>query len=173
MPNSIHYRSLTKNDLNAFFNLRLEALQHAPTSFCSSYEEEKSAGTQLFENILNHDDSSNVIFGAFIDKQLIGTMGIFQDTRLKGKHKCTIWGVYVDAAYRQHGVAKSLLNEVIAHAKNATGCILINLIVETTNVAAKRLYESYGFEVWGSEPNAMQVDGKFYDHYHMALSLED
>lgn len=171
MNENISIRRLAKNDTNIFFNLRLEALQNSPASFLSLYEEEKVSGPSFFENILCQNGIENIIFGAFVNNKLVGSIGIFQEARATTKHKCTIWGIYIQPAYRKRGIAKALMEIAIKHAKNSMHCSIVNLSVETTNVAAKKLYQSYGFEVWGIEPNAKQLHGKFYDSCHMALLI--
>lgn len=169
MIDNLIIRRLTKNDVNDFFNLRIESLQECPSSFLSSYEEEKNAGSVLFENLLSSNDNKNVIFGAFIKDKMIGTIGLYQEKFLKATHKCNVWGMYVQAVYRRHAVGKQLLEMAITHAKEKLCCLIINLTVETNNVAAKNLYEAYGFEVWGTEVKAMRIDQCFYNEFHMAL----
>jgi L-amino acid N-acyltransferase YncA len=36
---------------------------------------------------------------------------------------------------------------------------------------AQRLYERFGFEVWGREPEATEHDRRRYDEIHMTLRL--
>ena len=38
---------------------------------------------------------------------------------------------------------------------------------------AGRLYERAGFERWGTEPNALQHDGRSVAEHHMLLRLDD
>lgn len=47
----------------------------------------------------------------------------------------------------------------------------INLCVTTVNEAAKHLYESQGFQVYGVEKNAINVDGEYLDEALMQLLL--
>lgn len=47
----------------------------------------------------------------------------------------------------------------------------VNLTVFLPNVAAVGLYQSLGFEPYGVEPEAVCLDGKFYDGQHMSLLL--
>ena len=47
------------------------------------------------------------------------------------------------------------------------------LSVTETSVAAKALYESLGFRVWGREPAAHGWDGTFRDEFHLILNLAD
>ena len=47
----------------------------------------------------------------------------------------------------------------------------VHLSIEHGNVAARRLYESRGFEMWGVEPQAMKSDGEYLDEAHLRLVL--
>lgn len=169
MNDNVIVRRLTKNDANDFFNLRLESLQECPSNFLSSYDEEKITGRSFFENLLASDDNKNVIFAAFIKNKMIGSIGIYQEKAIKAAHKCNVWGMYVQANYRKHAVGKQLLESAIHHAKEKMHCLIMNLSVETNNIAAKNLYETYGFKIWGTETKAMRIDQRFYDEFHMSL----
>lgn len=74
MNGDIDIRRLTKNDLNIFFELRLEVLKNFPTAFLSSYDEEKKSSASFYEDILCQTEEDNLIFGAFISSKLIGSI---------------------------------------------------------------------------------------------------
>ena len=76
-------RQLTLDDADAFFYLRLKALQESPTSFLGSYEEEKQSGKASIENLLRQNKINNVVFGAFMGDSLIGVVGLFQAQTIK------------------------------------------------------------------------------------------
>lgn len=166
---NISIRRLIAEDLSAFFNLRLEALLNSPTAFLASYEEEKSLGPALYENSIMQNKVNNLILGAFIDQKLIGFVGVYQEEQQKTKHKANIWGMYIQPSYRNQGVGKMLMDDLLAHVKNNMNSMIINISVEATNLSAKKLYESYGFKTWGIEPKAMRINDKFYDEAHMVL----
>lgn len=162
-------RKLLKEDLQAFFNLRLEALKNFPSGFLSTYAEEKAAGPVLFENLLSNQEAGNVIFGAVLDGKLIGCLGIYQKNQATIQHISTIWGMYVQPDYRNSGVGKALLTVALEHAKNELKCQVVNLSVDADNISAIKLYESFGFKSWGMEPKAKMMSGRFFDTLHMAL----
>lgn len=169
MNENIIIRRLKKSDLNTFFKLRLEALQNSPTSFLSSYEEEEAFGISLYESLFNQDRDENIIFGAFIDEKLVGSIGLYQEKKHKAKHKSNIWGMYVQPDYRGQSIGGALIEKVLLHVKSKIKCMVVCLSVEATNTPAKKLYESCGFKVWGIEPKALQINGKYYDELHMVL----
>jgi ribosomal protein S18 acetylase RimI-like enzyme len=171
MIDNLLIRRLNKNDVTDFFNLRLKSLQEYPSSYLSSHDEEKKAGSSFYENLLTSDDPKNVIFGAFIKNKMIGMIGIYQEKATKAAHKCNIWGMYVQADYRKHSVGKKLLETAIKHGNEKMHCLIVNLSVETNNIAAKNLYEAYSFKAWGKKAKAICVDQRFYDLFHMSLLL--
>ena len=170
MTEHLIFRRLVKEDLNDFFSLRLESLLDFPTAFLASYDEEKKLGASLYEKALNNN-INNLVFGAFVEKKLIGFIGIYQEERQKTNHKSNIWGMYVQTDYRSQGIGKALLENAVTYAKNTMKSLIVNISVEATNISAKKLYESYGFKVWGTEPKAMQINGNFYTEFHMALII--
>ncbi len=66
--------------------------------------------------------------------------------------ECYIGNLAVDAPFRRRGVAKRLLNELIAYAKKS-GCLFVTLEVRASNFAARSLYEKAGFSVQGERRN--------------------
>jgi RimJ/RimL family protein N-acetyltransferase len=168
----IKVRSVTKNDVEAFWELRLEGLLRNPESFASSYEESINQPMHsVLERISETDD--NYIVGAFNDNDdLIGMSGFIRDKRLKLSHKGLIWGVYVTADYRQQGIGKKMIEEIIFRAKKLNGLTQINLSTMATNEAGKRLYQSMGFQTYGVERKALKVGNVYLDEHLMALHLE-
>jgi RimJ/RimL family protein N-acetyltransferase len=164
-------RLLKISDTNEFFQHRLEGLQLDSSAFGGSYEDEIKRGPVRYQEILQKDETNNVIFGAFINGVLIGCVGIYQETSSKARHKAFIWGMYVKANARGQGIGKKLMLAAIAHAKTISQVELINLSSETTNVASRSLYLSLGFKIWGVEPKAIFENGKYYDEDHMILTL--
>lgn len=164
-------RLLDKNDLKNYYDLRLEMLKLVPTAFGMSYEEEKEKGSTFMESILTSTSNKNVIYGAFTENKLVGSIGIFAEPRLKSKHKAMIWGMYVKDSERGKGLGKQLVNAALDHAKKYLNVKSVYLSVEASNRPAKSLYLSCGFKEWGLEPRAICVDETFYDECHMYLHL--
>jgi ribosomal protein S18 acetylase RimI-like enzyme len=56
-------------------------------------------------------------------------------------------------------------------AKDDSSLEQIVLSVATRQAAAKQLYRSFGFETYGTEPNALKVGSAYTDEDHMILRI--
>ncbi|UZM98874.1 GNAT family N-acetyltransferase [Lysinibacillus sp. MHQ-1] len=86
-------RLLTAQDATSYRTLRLEGLQTNPEAFGSSFEEEKDMALELFANRLEAQGSFT--FGAFDQNELCGVATLVQESKMKLKHKASIFAVYV------------------------------------------------------------------------------
>jgi RimJ/RimL family protein N-acetyltransferase len=146
-------------------------LEHSPSAFLTTLEEEKARGNSHFEKTLSHEGNEKAIFGAVAEGKVLGTVGIIRGDRPKTLHKAMIWGMYVDINHRNRGIGGEILDLAIHFARKEMNVIAIYLSVEAANQQARKLYESRGFKVWGTEPKAMQFENKFWDEHHMVLEL--
>jgi ribosomal protein S18 acetylase RimI-like enzyme len=158
-------RPLRQRDLPLYRPLRLEALLRHPEAFGSSFEEEQ--GSDLSHLI---GDPPNVTWGGFVDGVMVGTAGLVVSPRLKQRHKGHVVGVYVAPPWRRTGLARALLDHLVADARKS-GLILLTLSVTVGNTAARRLYLHAGFNVYGVEPLSLRVGPDLLDEDLMALRL--
>ena len=49
------------------------------------------------------------------------------------------------------------MGAAVAYARELPGVTSVHLVVTETQHAARRLYESLGFQYWGSEPEGLRV----------------
>lgn len=154
-------RQLTEDDAAAFRHLRLAGLRESPTAFGSSYAAEEGRDVDEFAATI----AKNYLVGAFLDGRLAGVAGFYQLSGGKVAHRGQIWGVYVDPAHRGEGIARALLEDLMAHARGIVS--QVHLCVVTANAPALHLYESLGFVIYGTEPNALRIDGTPYDEHLM------
>jgi RimJ/RimL family protein N-acetyltransferase len=164
-------RRLFLSDLDSYFENRLRALQDSPSAFLTTYEEERERGNSHFAKTLAYSGNERVIFGAVDSGHVVATLGLFLENRPKIAHKAGIWGMFVDKDKRNLGLGGKLLDLAIQHARTEMRASGIYLSVEAKNISAKKLYESRGFRIWGTEPNAMSANNEFFDEDHMVLLL--
>ncbi len=156
-------------DVADFRIIRIEAVSDTPESFGESQAEVINKSMQDFAKHLSDHDRGDFVLGAFENGNLIGVAGFYSEQLEKMSHKGNIWGVFVKPHYRGKGVGAALLTEIICIAKKANCIRHINLTVVTSNESAVSLYENLGFTIFGTEPNAINVDSKFYDEHYMQL----
>jgi RimJ/RimL family protein N-acetyltransferase len=164
-------RVLTPEDAIPFNRLRRERLEQAPKAFAESIAEHEATPLSTVAARLSRSDD-NFVVGAFTpERELTGMAGFARETRIKARHKAIIWGVYVRPRWRGQGVSRAILAELLNRARSLPGLEQIRLTVATSQDAAKRLYESLGFEVFGHERHALIVAGEYVDEDHMVLWL--
>ncbi len=152
-------------DTEIFRAIRLELLKKSPESFGSDHATESARPLDWFAGRLTTSD----MFGAFHGEDLLGIAGFYVEPTLQRAHKGVIWGVYVRPAARSAGVARRLIEAVLAHAKGRVE--QVNLVVERGNLHARRLYTSLGFVEYGLERNALKIGGRYFDDVLMAKAL--
>jgi ribosomal protein S18 acetylase RimI-like enzyme len=169
----VQIRKLTVSDSAAFQSIRLQALKEHPEAYGSSLEEEQEKSLEDIARMFGTKDPEvDFIAGAFSNRTLIGTVGFYQQTKLKVRHKGVIWGVYVQPEALGNGIATRMLQFVIAEASNVKGIEQIQLSVANHNTAAKRLYDKTGFVVFGLEKGAFKLHDQYVDEEHRVLYLK-
>ncbi len=78
----------------------------------------------------------------------------------------TITGAFVAPWARGRGIGRGILIEVETLAREL-GIVVLNLDLRDTQRAAIRLYETLGYQRWGTHPCYAQVDGRIVPgHYY-------
>lgn len=159
-------RRLTPADATLYRSLRLRALHDHPDAFTSSYEEDRAQPVEAAAARL----AAHAFWGAYQGNELYGFVGLEREARPKNRHKATVVGMYVAPEVAGQGVARALLEALLAHAR-AEGLASLVLTVTEGNARARRLYEDAGFRSFGIEPDALRVHGRSFAKNHMHLDL--
>ena len=162
-------RPLTDADVEAFVKIRRAALVDTPLAFSASPEDDVASSPETIRMQLKRAPDYAVV-GAF-DDHLVGILGVMRDRHIKWQHKAFLVGMYVAPTHRNRGIAAALLQAAVEHARRLAGITSVHLSVSDATPGARRLYERAGFEVWGSEPDALHYEGKAYVEHHMILRL--
>ena len=100
----------------------------------------------------------------------MGVIGLNRDTRIKCRHKALLFGMFVAPDMAGQGIGHALVITLLDNAKSI-GLELIVLTVTQGNRAAAALYEKCGFKAFGTEPDAIRVNGLSFGKVHMYLAL--
>jgi ribosomal protein S18 acetylase RimI-like enzyme len=169
---SIEIRILTANDANAYWKIRLEALECDPEAFGASAEEHRALTVEdVAARLVPADPVNNFVVGAFDGERLMGTAGFYRD-KVKERHKGHVWGVYVTQEARGKGVGREVMRAVLQRAVRLEGIEQIMLAVGTARDAASKLYRSLGFESYGCERRALKIGDHYIDEEYMVLFVE-
>ena len=164
---------LTEADAAAYWALRLRALREEPEAFGSSYEESKERPlAEIAQRLRAARAAGDFTLVASDHGQLVGMVTFVRAPGLKNRHNADIFGMYVAPEARGKGCGRALVEALIARARALDGVERLALAVVTTNAAARALYRSLGFTVYGVRLQALKLpDGRYLDEELMVLGL--
>ena len=154
---TVAIRPFRPDEAALYREIRLEGLRMHPEAFGSAFEQEQARPLDFFRERLE----TNVIFAGFLGEEPLGTAGFMVQAGVKRAHKGMLWGMYVRPAARGTGLARLLVETVLAHARERVELIELSVVAE--NRVAYRLYASLGFEAYGLERRALKIDGRYWD----------
>jgi GNAT superfamily N-acetyltransferase len=125
--------------------------EHTGSRFVRRLAEEWATGVNRF------DRPGEVLFGAWIDEQLVGVCGLNVDPYGAEDRVGRVRHLYVLSAFRRLGVGRRLVTEVLVAARGRFDIVRLR----TTNPSAARLYEALGFrpsgEAGGAATHVMEL----------------
>lgn len=144
----VNYRKLTEKDLEIFIQMRMSQLQEEGAEVTCDLE------PPLRDYYRRHLTGKTFVSWLAVDgEEIIGTSGI-SFVEKPPYYGCTsgkiglLSGMYIKEAYRRRGIAKKLLEKVVAEAKEY-GCKTIQITASDMGVL---LYRDFGFQ---NNPNFM------------------
>ena len=158
-------RQLTPGDAALYRSIRLEGLKESPEAFGSTFDAEFTKPLAWFFDRL----SSSTVFAAIRDAKILGVAGFAIRPEEKEAHKGLLWGMYVRPDARGAGVARRLVEAVVAYARPHVELIQLSVVVG--NEQARRLYARLGFIEYGIERNSLKYRARYYDEILMAKDL--
>jgi RimJ/RimL family protein N-acetyltransferase len=161
----IKIRQLTPGDAALYRSIRLEGLKESPEAFGSTFDAEFTKPLAWFFDRL----SGSVVFGAIGEAKILGVAAFALRDGEKEAHKGLLWGMYVRPDARGAGVARRLVEAVIAYARAHVELVQLSVVVG--NEQARRLYARLGFVEYGIEKNSLKYGGRYYDEILMAKDL--
>ncbi len=156
------------SDVEAFRQIRLEALRNDPEAYASYVEEWECLPIGEWENRLRH----NIVYASFEEDAPTGLMGLMRQRMSKMAHRGTLIMVYTSPAYRGSGIGRALLNAVSRHAREV-GVHQLELAVSAENEAAIRFYLAQGFAEAGRIPDGFVHAGRGVDEILMVRRTAD
>ena len=154
-------RRLTPADVEAYRAIRLEALTNHPEAFTRTAEDFALQAVVDLAAVL----ARLSFFGALTpDGALVGIMAFDRGSKREA-HRGWLIQVYVRPDVRGTGCARALLDAVLEHAKDQV--LQLHLGVAADNAPALGLYRKAGFEIYGTDPRFMEVDGRYIDEHLM------
>lgn len=163
-------RSARKEDALAMINyMKLTAIE---TPFLLREPEEIEITKEQEEEYLQRveENPNEIMLAAFLEGEHVGNCSLMAYGRKRYRHKCGI-AIALYQKYCGRGIGRAMLDTVLKIAKESDYEQAL-LEVVASNEAAIHLYESLGFETYGTEPNAMKYkDGTYADLQMMMRKL--
>ena len=161
-------RRLTRDDVDAYRAIRLEALTVSPESYGTAPD----SFARRSRDSLQQQMDQMAFFGAIdAGAELAGIVAYGRDTGEREAHRGWLMQVYVRPQLRGTGAALAMIGAAVEHAR--TEVIQLHLMVGSHNQPAIRLYEKAGFTIYGTDPRCLYVNGRYIDEHMMVRFLDE
>lgn len=138
--------ALDETELEAFYALRVEALQTEPSAFWGPPELMRQQKPEDYLERVRAQPQGNFVLGAFVEDRLLGSIGLNCPQTPKLRHKAEVREMYVTPRARGKGIATALLRTLIERALTYPDLAQLHLMVSVSQTSARALYLKFGFE---------------------------
>jgi ribosomal protein S18 acetylase RimI-like enzyme len=169
----VEIREFLPTEIADYCKIRLRALEENPEAFLTTAQgfRNRPKSEHLARLQRNYDSPNECMLGAFDGVEPVGMMGVIRAGSEKMQHIAGVVAVFVAPEYRGQNIGGRLLDAAIAYARTMEGLEQLRLGVVTTNESAIQLYLSRGFEIYGTEINALKSGDRYWDEHLMWLRL--
>ncbi|HFL7939368.1 TPA: N-acetyltransferase family protein [Pseudomonas putida] len=161
-------RQITLQDLEGFYSLFCEVSAEGRYSARIS-----PPPIEAIARALTHATQKNwPVYVVEHDGEIVGSAEAYPESfcRIGGCESVGVLGMQVRREYRRNGYGFALLSIVIAHCRNA-GFTSVDLSVFESNLAARSLYDKFGF-IWVENLSPCRLpSGAFEKPVKMRLAL--
>lgn len=166
----IAVRQLAASDAPQYRVLRLGSLRNFQSCHGPAYEDALEQPVDWHAQRITAP--GDVWFGAFDGEQLAGAIALRTQDGSRIRHSASLRSLMVDRAQQGRGIGRLLVAHLIDHARSLGHIRQITLSHTDSNVTAARLYQSFGFKLYGTEPDAVLHEGRYVASQHRQLILK-
>ena len=135
------------SEWKAFKELSLSALMKEPQAFGVSYDKELAYPDEKWRQRLSEvAEGESYVLWARMDGRPVGLIMGGRTSEDRSRHRAHIWGLYVDGSARRRGIAKDLMERVLAGFAGNPDIQRVQVEANSEQRAAIKLYLSLGFE---------------------------
>ena len=170
---TIVYRPLHKGEFHQYRSIWLECLRIFPDNFGPTYQEEVDNPTLKLSHVFSDSETSDFVYGAFAEGQLIGICGFIFEKMKKTKHRGSITQMFVRPEFSGQGIGGKLLKAAIEKSFADKRTEQITLTVVATNKKAIATYKKFGFKQYGLLEDCIKNESGYVADLFFMLSRKD
>jgi ribosomal protein S18 acetylase RimI-like enzyme len=170
---AIQVRPLADADAQQYRTLRLASLRDFQFAHGPDYEESLAKTVSWHAARLAKPDYHwfGAFDGALDGAPLVGAICLRTKEGRRLRHSASLNSLMVERSHHGAGIGRLLVGHLIDFALALGTIRQITLVVNESNLPARRLYDSFGFQQFGLEPDAILHEGRYCATQHLQLSL--
>jgi diamine N-acetyltransferase len=113
--------------------------------------QEKYLPSNLFSIAESRFSTSTYLRAICVGDKVVGFLDYeFGEVGEPDENECTIWRFMIDQKHQNTGIGKIAMGLLLEEIKAHEHCKLVDVYFDPQNIAAKKLYASYGFKQNGN-----------------------